>query len=128
TNLPGDYNLHWAGLDYTYMFNNVFADYSGTLGTETSKMPLSFTLDFRNLIQFTRLKLWMRPESPFAYCSPEDFELWGTNELSDDWSKWTKIMDCKVVKPSGSPLNVLTDADSDAAAAGIDFEFPKDLP
>lgn len=130
TNLAGDYNLHWAGLDYTFMFNGDYSDYAGTFGTETSKMPLSFTLDFRDPTQFTRLKFWMRPEDMtlYAYCSPEEFELWGTNDLGDDWSKWTKIMDCKVVKPSGSPLGVLTELDRDVAVAGIDFEFPSDLP
>lgn len=130
TYLPGDYNQHYSGLNYTYMFNNIYTDYMGTLGTATSNLPLSFTLDFRAATRFSRLKYWMRGGTAYSYnyCSPEEFELWGTNELNNDWSKWTKIMDCKVVKPSGSPLGVLTTLDNEVAAAGIDFEFPADVP
>lgn len=130
THLPGDYNVHWAGLDYTYMFNGVFTDYMGTFGTETSNLPLSFTLDFQSPTQFSRLKYWMRHEEDmlYNYCSPEEFELWGSNELDDNWDKWTKIMDCMVEKPSGLPLGDVSNADREAASAGLDFEFPEGTP
>lgn len=130
TSLPGDYNLHFNNLHYGYAFDENYSNYAGTLLTATSTFPLSFTLDFETPKKFSRLKYWMRAgdSNIFNYATPDEWEIWGSNELTDDWGKWTKIMDCVAEKPSGGALGVLTAADREAAAAGLDFTFPSDTP
>jgi len=127
TILPSDYNLHFSNLHYGYMFDGIISDenYMGTLASDAAVFPLSFTLDFGTPTKFSRLMYWMRQGDGhiYNYCSPEDWEIWGTNELTDDWSGWTKIMDCKAVKPSG-PSPTLTAEDRELAAKGLDFAFP----
>lgn len=127
TILPSDYNLHFSGLHYGYMFDDIVSDnnYMGTLAAESAIFPLSFTLDFGKPTKFSRLMYWMRQgdQHIYNYCSPEDWEIWGANELTDDWSGWTKIMDCTAVKPSG-PSSTLTAEDRELAAKGLDFAFP----
>ena len=130
TSLPGDYNLHFGNLNYGYLLDENLNNYMGTLLTATSLFPLSFTLDFETPTKFSRLTYWMRGGDAhiFNYATPDEWEIWGSNELTDDWSKWTKIMDCVAEKPSGGALGVLTAADREAAAAGLDFTFPTDTP
>ena len=127
TILPNDYNQHYAGLDYTYMFDEVVSDgnYMGTLLTENSNLPLSFTLDFGSPAKFSRFRYWMRQGDAYIYnyASPETWEVWGSNELTADWENWTKIMDCRAVKPSG-PGTPLTAEDRELAARGLVFPFP----
>lgn len=127
TILPGDYNLHYNNFHYGYMFDGSISpgNYMGTLLTGTSNLPLSFTLDFGSPTKFSRLRYWM-PQSDatvFNYASAETWEIWGSNELIDDWGQWTKIMDCRAVKPSGSGTP-LTAEDRELAARGLDFNFP----
>lgn len=129
--LPGDYNQFYAGLDYTYFVDGDITNIGETAVTETSALPQSFTLDFHEPTTFNHFKFFMWPTGAayeFAHASPERWEIWGSNELQDDWGKWTKIMDCVAVKPSGSPLGTMTSADIDASRAGLDFEFPEGTP
>ncbi|HWK57096.1 MAG TPA: DUF5000 domain-containing lipoprotein [Parapedobacter sp.] len=131
TILPSDYNLHFSNLHYGYMFDGIVSDnnYMGTLAAEAAIFPLSFTLDFGTPTKFSRFVYWMRQGDGhiYNYCSPEDWEIWGTNELTDDWAGWTKIMDCKAVKPSG-PGATLTAEDREVAAKGLDYSFPPGTP
>lgn len=131
TFLSGDYNLHFSNLNYNYMFDGNYTNYMGTLAATGSDLPQSFTLDFGVPTAFSRFKYWMIPGGAtreFNYAHPEQWEIWGTNDLANDWSKWTKIMDCKAEKPSGAPLGVLTTEDQVASRAGLDFSFPADIP
>lgn len=60
----------------------------------------------------------------YAWGNPKDFEVYGRLDapgMSGEWSEWTKIMDCSIIKPSGSPLRVNTDADLAALRAGHEF-------
>jgi hypothetical protein len=41
--------------------------------------------------------------------------------MDGSWDDWTKIMNCTIVKPSGSPLGTNTDADIAALKAGHEF-------
>ncbi|HMI05438.1 MAG TPA: DUF5000 domain-containing lipoprotein [Pedobacter sp.] len=133
TSLYNDYNQHYLTFRYTYLFDGIvsFANYVGTLLTATSKLPLSFTIDFKVPTQFSRFKFWMRGGGnnyDFNFGAPEKWEVWGANELDADWSKWTKILDCTAIKPSGAILGVLTTEDLEAAKAGLDFQFPLNTP
>lgn len=128
TILPNDYNEHFSGLDYTFMFDGIVSDanYMGTLLTASSIFPLSFTLDFGSPKKYSRFRYWMRQGDAhiYNYATPDKWEIWGANELSADWDDWTKIMDCEAVKPSG-PGTQLTAEDRELAARGLDFDFPE---
>jgi hypothetical protein len=47
---------------------------------------------------------------------------------SDDFSLWTKAMDCLSVKPSGAPLNTETAEDIAAGIKGEEWRFDRNLP
>lgn len=88
-------------------------------------------------IKLTRFNLLTRQQnnadnSPtyFADGSPKLFEVYGSNNPSHsgDWSEWTKILTCQVVKPSGLPLGQGTNADVIAGRAGFSFDFDEDTP
>lgn len=131
TYLPGDYNKHFTNFNYTYMFDGNYTNYMGTLAATGSDLPQSFTLDFGVPTAFSRFKYWMIPGGAtreYNYAHPEEWEIWATNDLGDDWSKWTKIMDCKAVKLSGAPLGIMTAEDQAASRAGLDFSFPANVP
>lgn len=128
TYLPSDYNKHFSNLNYTYMFNNNYNDYSGTLLGPGSDLPSSFTLDFGKPTRFSRLKLWQvrgTATRTFNYCAPKEIEIWGSNTLSDDWANWTKITEHEFIKPSGLPLGQISALDEATANAGLDVDFPE---
>ena len=88
-------------------------------------------------IKLTRFNLLTRQQnnadgSPtyFADGSPKLFEVYGSNNPSHsgDWSEWTKILTCQVIKPSGLPLGQGTNADVIAGRAGFSFDFGEDTP
>lgn len=88
-------------------------------------------------IKLTRFNLLTRQQnnadgspSYFADGSPKIFEVYGSNNPSHsgDWSEWTKILTCQVVKPSGLPLGQGTNADVIAGRAGFSFDFNEDTP
>ncbi|MGV3761752.1 DUF5000 domain-containing lipoprotein [Parapedobacter sp.] len=131
TALPGDYHLFWGGLDYSKMVDGSVSTTMETWLDNATPMPQSFTLDFRVPTQFSRFKYFMYPVGAhyeFNYACPEKWEIWGSNELTDDWNNWAKIMDCVAVKPSGAPLGVMTQEDQEASRAGLDFDFPEGTP
>ncbi len=125
--LYGDYNLYYKTFDHNLLFDGstTSSNYYGTLLAAGSKLPLSFTLDFGKPKSFSRLKLWQRHH--FANGSPEVFEIWGANELNDDWSKWEMIVEFTSAKPSGLG-GAVTDEDRAFSTAGIDFNFPAGTP
>lgn len=134
TILPGDYNLYYLTYNYARLFNGVIVgnDYMGTnLASPASDLPQSFTMDFGAPKKFSRLKYWMRQTDQyghFNYASPEKWEIWGTNTLTNDWEQWTKIMDCEAIKPSGLPLGQVNAVDRAASLAGLDYNFPPGTP
>ena len=56
----------------------------------------------------------------------EKFELWGSNDPSIDgsWDSWTLLATCESVKPSGLPVNQLSNEDIDLGISGEDFSIP----
>lgn len=125
--LASDYNRHYTGT-YALILDNNLQNQLGTLVAEGVRLPLSLTLVFSETYKFSRMKFFMPYLIEYDQGSVENFEIYGSNELVDDWSKWTKIMDCKVEKPSGLPLGSVTSADYEHARKGIDFDFPLDVP
>lgn len=91
-------------------------------------LPLSFTIDLGVQAKFSRMKYLQRQSTAFYYASgtPEIFEVYGSNSPAPDggWDSWTLLTTCISKKPSGLPLNVVTNDDILAAQAGEDFNFP----
>lgn len=86
-------------------------------------------------IKLTRFKLFTRPQGNpsvlyFTDGSPRYFEVYGSNSPTHDgdWSNWTKILSCEVIKPSGLPLGTESAADFAAGSSGFSFDFDEDTP
>jgi hypothetical protein len=118
-------DLMWSGL-----FNN---EWPCTYTDESSGVPTTLTWGVGALpVKLTRLNLLTRREGSLYYSkgSPRRFEIYGSNNATrdGDWSKWTKILTCEVVKPSGLPLGQENNADATAGSAGFQFDFDEDTP
>lgn len=124
---PGDVNdkIYSASYPMRNLWDNnttIFVTAQG-LG-----LPQSFTIDLGVTAKFSRMKYLQRQSTAFYYASgtPEFIEIYGSNNPAPDgnWSSWTHLMTCVSKKPSGLPLNIVTNDDIAAANAGEDFNFP----
>jgi hypothetical protein len=118
-------DLMWKGL-----FNN---EWPCTYTDESSGVPTTITWGVGPVpVKLTRFNLLTRREGSLYYSkgSPRRFEVYGSNEPTHDgdWSKWTKILTCEVMKPSGLPLGQENNADAAAGGAGFTFDFGEDTP
>lgn len=118
-------DLMWKGL-----FNN---EWPCTYTDESSGVPTTITWSVGPApVKLTRFNLLTRREGSLYYSkgSPRRFEIYGSNDPTHDgdWSKWTKILTCEVVKPSGLPLGQENNADAAAGSAGFTFDFDEDTP
>ncbi|MBO9202370.1 MULTISPECIES: DUF4959 domain-containing protein [Niastella] len=100
---------------------------------ESSGVATTFTWSVgTSPVKLTRFNLLTRKEGALWYSkgSPRRFEIYGSNNPTHDgdWSKWTKILTCEVVKPSGLPLGTENNADNVAASTGFTFDFDEDTP
>ncbi|MDR3246888.1 MAG: DUF4959 domain-containing protein [Prevotellaceae bacterium] len=119
---------NWDGRDYLMIDDNT----STFAHTYTNTMPdVSFTLDLGAKAKLSRFLIHQRSitngnPSPYALGNPKDFEVYAcydTPSASGDWSEWTKVKDCTIVKPSGSPIGTNTDEDIIAMTNGHEFSF-----
>jgi hypothetical protein len=118
-------DMMWKGL-----FNN---EWPCTYTDESSGVPTTITWSVGAApVKLTRFNLLTRREGSLYYSkgSPRRFEIYGSNNPTHDgdWSKWTKILTCEVVKPSGLPLGQENNADATAGSSGFTFDFDEDLP
>ena len=117
-------DLMWKGL-----LNN---EWPCTYTDESSGVPTTFTWGVGTVpVKLTRFNLLTRKESGwYTKGSPRRFEIYGSNDPTHDgdWSKWTKILTCEVIKPSGLPLGQENNADNAAGTAGFSFDFDEDTP
>lgn len=110
----------WTPGDRTYFFQ----DHRDT--PEKAVMPNWITIDFGRPYILGRMKSHMVQHADswmFGSCSPRLFEVWGSNEATTDWSKWTLLGDFESNKPSGLPVGSLNNDDRQQIAEGEDFEF-----
>jgi hypothetical protein len=117
--------MMWQGL-----LNN---EWPCTYTDESSGVPTTLTWSIGpQPVKLTRFNLLTRREGSLYYSkgSPRRFEVYGSNNPTrdGDWSKWTKILTCEVIKPSGLPLGQENSADAAAGAAGFTFDFNEDTP
>lgn len=102
-------------------------------GTGTKDGPAVFTFDMGVLAKLSRFALWPIQDEKHFYndMSPRRYEVWGcATEPSPDgsWDNWIKLLDMENVKPSGSPIGILTDDDIEAAKLGDQANVPLDMP
>lgn len=115
---------NWEGMD-SYLID----DDLGTFGhSPSNSMPAPFTVDLGSVAKLSRVVMFQRKYSDtyYSWGNPLSFEVYGCAtkpSLDGDWSQWTKIMDCPIVKPSGSPSGTVTDEDISAAESGHEFAF-----
>jgi len=95
-----------------------------------SGMPQSFSIDMGKKVKLSRFKYHQRRTNRWNGGNPKLFELWGSNEPSQDgsWDSWTKIGEYESVKPSGLPLGTVSAEDLAKAIEGEDFEIPMATP
>lgn len=95
------------------------------------RWPQSVTFDMGVKGQISRIKVWQRADGwEFRHGNLKRFEIWGTNDAQhlNDWSVWTKMMDCESIKPSGLPPGTLSDEDKAKVAAGEEFVCLPSMP
>ena len=108
-------------------------------GTAPTSEVQSFTVDLGATVNLAYLHLftWQGVYTdgpqyhPFGEKNIKYMEVYASAELDEtgDWSKWTKIMDCQVIKPSGLPEGEYNDADMQAWSEGqIFFTENYDIP
>jgi hypothetical protein len=117
---------NWDGRDYHLIDGNILT----MAHSPANSMPgASFTIDLGAKAKLSRFLIFQRQDrTAYMYGpgSPENFEVYacfGTPSQSGDWSEWTKVLDCRIIKPSGLPLNSVSDEDVIAAIAGHEFSF-----
>ncbi|MDR2272963.1 MAG: DUF4959 domain-containing protein [Sphingobacterium sp.] len=128
-NTPGD-----NAVGYNWVVSNLWDNNLGT-GYHTQEgitMPARVTFDLGELVKLSRFKIYQRDgdEYLFNHANPRLWTMWGSvNPAADgSYSGWTKLMDCESVKPSKSPLGILTAEDKAVAKAGEEFVFPLSIP
>jgi hypothetical protein len=100
--------------------------------TDYGALPAPLTLDLGKPAKLSRMLLfqWAFDHKYFHHGNPRYFEVYGCPEEpspSGDWSEWTKIMDCELIKPSGLTGTAITNEDMIYAEKGHEFDFPLDL-
>ncbi len=119
---------NWEGMD-AYIID----DDHNTFGhSASSSIPAPFTIDMGTLAKVSRLVMFQRKFSNTYYNwgNPRTFDVYVRADRpsqNGNWSEWTKIMTCEIVKPSGSSGSTVTDEDMAAAINGHEFTFPLDL-
>lgn len=115
---------NWEGMD-SYLID----DNKETFGhSANSSIPATFTVDLGQVVKLSRIVMFQRyfQETYYNWGNPQSFTVYGcaTKPSQDgDWSEWTKIMECEITKPSGSPSGTVTDEDIMVAEEGHEFAF-----
>ena len=102
-------------------------------GTGTKDGPAFFTFDLGVLAKLSRFNLQAIQDEKHYYndMSPRRYEVWGcaeTPKADGSWDQWVKLLDMENVKPSGSPIGILTDDDIAAGKIGDNADVPLDMP
>ncbi len=121
--LGSDANFtNWEGSD-AYLIDDVYTNFGHS---PSSSLPAAFTIDLGATAKLSRLVMHQRDNMVYSWGNPKNFEVYGSDHRPDqsgDWSDWTRIMHCTIIKPSGSPVGTNTDEDVAALKAGHEFSF-----
>ncbi|WP_257669231.1 DUF5000 domain-containing lipoprotein [Parapedobacter tibetensis] len=141
--LPGEMGVYsgsalsniWSG---NYMGDNSIPSNSFFRSANALTLPAHLTFDLGVTAKLGRYVLWQRGAyvSPYTFTwsggGPRRWEVWGRADLPTTGSMdgWTKLMDCEIIKPSGTPPGTtpVPIEDVELAQAGHEFSFDPDLP
>lgn len=117
---------YWEGISAGIIDDDV-----STIGhSPVGVLPGSFTIDLGKKTKLSRFVIFQWDDDcEYAWGNPKSFEVYGRADapgMTGQWDEWTKIMDCTIVKPSGSPIGTNTDADIAALKAGHEFSVDVD--
>jgi len=120
TNKPryGPLNNLWTPGTATYFF--VDPNIPGL------SLPHWFTIDLGRNYIFGRMIIYHTSHSTgwmYQKGAPELFEIWGSNEKTTDWSKWTQLGEFLVEKVSGLPVGQVSAEDQQKILQGHEFTF-----
>lgn len=120
---------NWEGMD-TYLIDGTIENFGHSAN---SSLPAPFTLDLGATAKLSRIVMFQRFYSDqfYNWGNPKKFEVYvsaSKPSQNGDWSSWTKVLDCEIIKPSGLPIGTSTDEDMALAEEGHEFAFPLDLP
>ena len=128
-NLANDKSLtNWEGRD-AYILDDDHNTFGCFITNALPGAPATF--DLGTVAKLSRLVVHQRiynfgANIAYGHGNPRTFEVYVCDHKpaqSGDWSEWTKVMDCEIVKPSGSPGSTVTDLDMDVAKNGHEFSF-----
>lgn len=89
-------------------------------------LPHWWTIDLGRKYIFGRMVIHLTSHNTgwmYQKGAPEQFEIWGSNERTTDWSKWTLLGDFTVEKVSGLPLGQTSTEDRAKILEGHEFQF-----
>lgn len=128
---------------YTPFYSNrpiskIWDDKHGTLdyfiaagAPNVPPLPNWFTIDLGKASKLSRMKINQYEgvgSYLFALGNPRKFEIWATNNPTNDWADWTLLLECESIKPSGLPIGIRTAEDVAYGLAGEDYTFPTGHP
>lgn len=127
--LDNDVAFTGWGSQNVHMLDDDFSTFGHTLN---NALPGALTIDLGCTAKLSRFLLYQRGGGYYyRHGNPKKMEVYTCNHLpskTGDWSEWTKIMDCEVIKPSGMPGSTMTDMDKEAADNGHEFAFDLSQP
>jgi hypothetical protein len=126
--LPSDKNKGQGRYAVANLFNGSFGAAEDWYKSEDDTYPQWFTMDMQQSVVFSRMKLFQAVQYPYVPDWVKDFEIWGSNELVDDWDNWVLLGHFEGVKPSGLPDPSYTAEDMEYERAGEDYSFPVGIP
>ncbi|TKG95021.1 DUF4959 domain-containing protein [Puteibacter caeruleilacunae] len=130
--LPGDIPITAWGGGFHRLIDDKHGggNYAHTAGGEG--MPIPWTFDLGQKAKLSRFKSWQRDGGNYLYNhgNPRIFEIWGSNNPSEDgsWDSWTKLGSFESIKPSGLPVGTISNEDKEYATKGEEFIIPIDAP
>lgn len=122
--LPNDEPTAW-GWVLQNLWDDVISDGNGFHTDNNSQnWPQAITFDLGVTARLSRIRVFQRQgEWIYQHGNPRRFEVWGSPEFepTGSWDRWTKLMDCESIKPSGLPLGQFDSEDREWAGVGEEF-------
>jgi len=121
-----------ANRQISMLFDNSFTQQTSWYTPTGSGIPVHFTIYLGGgTYQLSRLKLWQRPESTYAYqaANVRFFDVYGSMDPNPDgtWDSWTLLANFENIKPSGQD-GAPTSLDLETAKNGENYDFALDIP
>jgi hypothetical protein len=126
--LPSDKNKGQGKYVIANLFNGKILGAEDWYKSEDDTYPQWFTMEMKQKVIFSRMKLYQAIQYPYVPDWVKEFEIWGANELTDDWNEWTLLGSFECIKPSGLPDPGYTTEDLEYERTGGDYEFLEGIP